>query len=63
MDLTRALQIMNEANVAQVPVVENGELIGVLARDRVLHYLHLRLQLGLEPAEPNKLRPETAETA
>lgn len=63
MDLTRALQVMNEANVAQVPVVENGKLIGVLARDRVLHYLHLRLQLGLEPAEPKKLRPETAETA
>ncbi len=58
LDLTRALQIMNEANVAQVPVIEHGHLIGVLSRDRVLRYIHLRLQLGLEPGQSKEIQSE-----
>ncbi len=58
LDLIEALKIMNEANVAQVPVVEQGQLLGVLSRERVLHYLNLRLQLGIQPTKPQNLQPE-----
>jgi len=58
LDLIEALQIMNEANVAQVPVVDREQLVGVLSRERILHYLNLRLQLGLQPAQPQNRQPE-----
>lgn len=46
-ELMTALQILDNANINQVPVVENGELIGMLSRDHVLHYLRVRAELGL----------------
>ena len=58
MDLTDALQMMDEANVAQVPVVKEGQVIGILSREHVLHYLRLRLQLGLEPASRQSLQSD-----
>ena len=45
MALLTALQSMDEANVAQVPVVENDTIVGVLARDQVLHWLCRKLQM------------------
>lgn len=47
MPLLEALQIMDDANVAQVPVIDNDELVGVLSRDQVLHYVRLRSELGM----------------
>jgi CBS domain-containing protein len=46
-DLMDALQTMDKSDVAQVPVVEAGELVGTLSRDQVLHYLRLRAELGI----------------
>lgn len=46
-DLLSAMQIMNEKNIAQVPVVENGELVGMLSREQVAHYLRTRSELGI----------------
>lgn len=46
-DLLAALLRMDDARVAQVPVVKNGELVGLLSREHVLHYIRLRSELGL----------------
>jgi Zn-dependent protease/predicted transcriptional regulator len=39
------LQLMNEQNVSQVPVLENGKLLGVVGRDRLLNLLQTHLEL------------------
>jgi len=38
---------MDDANVAQVPVVEEDEIVSVLSREQVLHYIRLRAELGV----------------
>jgi predicted transcriptional regulator len=38
---------MDEEDVNQVPVIEKGHLLGVIARDNLLHYLRLRGELGV----------------
>lgn len=35
------------ASASQLPVVENGELIGILTREQILHMLRLRAELGV----------------
>ncbi len=48
MDLLEALRIMGEANVAQVPVLnERGDLVGVLSREQVFHTIRLRARLQI----------------
>ncbi|MCS6908904.1 MAG: site-2 protease family protein [Anaerolineales bacterium] len=47
MEVLTALRMMDDADVAQLPVVENGELIGILTREHVLHMLRLRAELGM----------------
>ena len=47
MDLLAALQEMEKANLSQVPVMEQGRLVGTLTRDRVANYLRTRSQLGV----------------
>lgn len=46
-ELLAALQTMDDANVAQVPVVEAGQIVGMLSREHVLHYIRARAELGL----------------
>jgi Zn-dependent protease/CBS domain-containing protein len=41
------LQTMNEQNISQVPVVDNGELIGVIGRDTLLALVKNRLELKI----------------
>ena len=45
--LLRALQIMDDANVSQVPVVSAGRLVGMLSREHVLRYIRTRAELGI----------------
>jgi Zn-dependent protease len=45
--LISAMQTMDEANVAQVPVVENEQIVGLLSRENVLHAIRVRTELGL----------------
>lgn len=47
MDLLSAMQAMENANVSQAPVMEQGRLVGTLTRDRVINYLRTRTQLGM----------------
>jgi len=45
--LLTALKTMDDANVNQVPVVEGDEITGMLSRERVLHYIRTRTELGM----------------
>jgi len=45
--LLAALQVMDDANVNQVPVVEGEEIVGMLSREHVLHYVRTRAELGI----------------
>lgn len=45
--LLAALQTMDDANVAQVPVVEGEKMVGMLSREQVLHYVRIRAELGI----------------
>ena len=46
-DLLAALQKMDSANVAQMPVVSGHRLLGMLSREQVLHYVRARAELGM----------------
>jgi Zn-dependent protease len=46
-ELLTALQTMDDANVAQVPVVEGNQIVGMLSREQVLHYIRVRAELGI----------------
>lgn len=46
-ELLSALRMMDNANVAQVPVVDGEELVGVLSREQIIHYLRTRAELGI----------------
>jgi Zn-dependent protease len=39
------LQRMNEENINQIPVVENGRLVGIVSRDRLLSVIQMYLEL------------------
>jgi Zn-dependent protease len=47
MELLSALQKMDDANIAQVPVLEGEDLVGVLSRESIVHYLRTRAELGI----------------
>lgn len=47
MELLTALQVMDNVNVAQVPVTRADEVVGVLSREQILHYLRTRAELGV----------------
>ena len=46
-DLLSALRVMDDANVNQVPVLDNDELVGMLSREQMLHYSRTRAELGI----------------
>jgi Zn-dependent protease/CBS domain-containing protein len=50
--LLAALAKMDEAQVAQMPVVSGGALLGLISREDVLHYVRTRLELAA-PGAPD----------
>lgn len=46
-DAWTILRKMDEADINQVPVMEAGYLLGVITRERLLHYLRTRSELGV----------------
>ncbi len=46
-ELMEALKKMVDSNVNQLPVVDNGHLIGVLSREQILNYVRTRAELGV----------------
>jgi CBS domain-containing protein len=46
-DVWNVLQQMDENDVNQVPVMDNGSFLGMITRERLLHDIRLRAELGL----------------
>jgi Zn-dependent protease/CBS domain-containing protein len=46
-NLLKALEQMDDANVAQLPVVDDGQWLGMLDRERIVHYMRVRAELGV----------------
>ena len=45
-DLWSLIERMNEDGVSEVPVVDNGNLLGLITRDGLLNHLRLRSELA-----------------
>jgi len=45
--LLKALEDMDNADVAQLPVVEDGRWLGMLDRERIVHFVRVRAELGV----------------
>lgn len=41
------MELMTEEDVNQLPVVREGQLLGMVARDNVLQFLRMRAELGI----------------
>ncbi|GHO48220.1 site-2 protease family protein [Ktedonospora formicarum] len=53
--LRDVVTLLTSHNINQLPVVENGHLLGILSRDTVLRALEVRRSLGLNrPPEPDQ---------
>ncbi len=46
-DLLAALEMIDDAGVGQLPVVEGDVLVGVIGREEILRYVRARAELGL----------------
>jgi CBS domain-containing protein len=53
-DLTAALQLMAENGVHQVPIVQDGVLVGMVSRADIVRYMHLGPELQLRGRLPRK---------
>ena len=59
-DLGVAIGRMAQRGVHQLPVVEDGSLLGLLTRADVMRYLHLRHELGIDDESVATTRAEGA---
>ena len=46
MNLFEVIRFMNDENIDEAPVAENGRILGMISRDRLLHFIAVRAQLG-----------------
>ena len=46
-DLSNAMQLLTDEDVNQLPVVENNNIVGMVARDNLLAFIHTRAELGM----------------
>ena len=52
--LSDVLPLMAGRDVNQLPVVQNGALVGIVSRDAIVHYLEVRRNLGLDTPSTRK---------
>jgi len=45
-DLSTVLRILTEQNINQLPVVQDGNIIGMIARDNLLAFISVHSELG-----------------
>ena len=45
-DLSSVLQLMSNEDINQVPVVDEGNIVGMVARENLLGFIHTRSELG-----------------
>ena len=53
-DLASALQLMVENSIHQVPIVDNGALVGMVSRTDVMRYLHAGIALRARSPAPTE---------
>jgi len=46
-ELSSVLRILTEDNINQVPVVQDGEIVGMVSRENVLNFVNIRSRLGV----------------
>lgn len=46
-DLYEALRLLTEEDINQLPVVEKGSVVGIIARDNILSFIGIRTELGV----------------
>ncbi len=46
-DLSKVMQILTEKDIEQIPVVEDGRIVGTVGRDNLLAFVKLRTDLGM----------------
>ena len=46
MDIFEVIKFMTDENLTEVPVVENSRVVGLISRDRLLHFISVRAELG-----------------
>jgi len=46
-DLSTVLQLMTTEDVNQLPVVDEGKIVGMVARENLLTFIHTRAELGM----------------
>jgi Zn-dependent protease/predicted transcriptional regulator len=46
-ELSSVLQILTENNINQVPVVQDGEVVGMVSRENLLNFVNIRSRLGV----------------
>ena len=49
--LSDVLPLMAGRDVNQLPVQQNGALVGIVSRDAIVHYLEVRRSLGLDSSK------------
>jgi len=47
-ELGSAFKLLTEKNINQLPVISDGKLQGILARDNLLNFISLKEGLGLD---------------
>jgi len=46
-ELSSVLRILTQDNINQVPVVQDGKIIGMVSRENLLNFVHVRSRLGM----------------
>jgi Zn-dependent protease/predicted transcriptional regulator len=46
-ELSSVLRILTQDNINQVPVVQDGQIVGMVSRENLLNFVHVRSRLGV----------------
>ena len=57
-DVTKALELLSQANLPQVMVTENDQIVGILSQEQIFGYVRLRFELGLNGNPQAKIGQE-----
>ena len=55
-ELTDAIRLLAEYDINQLPVVDEGKLVGLLSRSNVIRFLQIKEELGLAAGEEEQRR-------
>ncbi|MCK9485214.1 MAG: site-2 protease family protein [Dehalococcoidia bacterium] len=59
--VTDAVRVMAERDIHQMPVIDQGQLVGLLTRGDILNHIQTRMQFGEIPPAPDEAPTESRE--